>query len=82
MGKNITNPSKASYTCDFILLLAIRYVLSTENKRRDALQVFHAQEDYGYVEKVDNQGQVIRQKVDKGMLDMTDRQNLTFRYAL
>ena len=81
-GESITNISKASYTCDFIFLLAIRYVLSKENKRRDALQVFRVQEDYGYVEKVNGRGQVIRQKVDKGMLDMTDRQNLSFRYAL
>ncbi|CAE6506910.1 unnamed protein product [Rhizoctonia solani] len=72
----------ASYVGDFILLFAIRYVLNKENKRRDALQAGQAHEDYGYVERVDSDGQVVRQKVDKAMLDMTDRQNLSFRYAL
>ncbi|CAE6411066.1 unnamed protein product [Rhizoctonia solani] len=72
----------ASYACDFILLFSIRYVLKKENERRDALQADQAQEDYGYVERVDSDGQVVRQKVDKGMLDLTDRQNLSFRYAL
>ncbi|KAF8680063.1 MFS general substrate transporter [Rhizoctonia solani] len=72
----------ASYACDFILLFAIRYVLKKENDRRDALQAVQAQEDYGYVERVDSDGQIVRQKVDKGMLDLTDRQNLSFRYAL
>ena len=74
--------SQASYLGDFILLFTIRYVLNKENKRREALQAFQAQEDYGYVEKVDSGGQVIREKVDKSMMDMTDRQNLAFRYAL
>ncbi|KAF8707679.1 MFS general substrate transporter, partial [Rhizoctonia solani] len=72
----------ASYACDFILLFAIRYVLKKENDRRDALQAVQAQEDYGYVERVDSDGHIVRQKVDKGMLDLTDRQNLSFRYAL
>ena len=53
-----------------------------ENRRRDALQAFQAHEEYGYLEKVDFEGQVVRQKINKGMLDMTDRQNLAFRYAL
>ena len=73
---------KASYFGDFALLFAIRYVLNRENKRRDALQTFQAHEEYGYLEKVASEGQVVRQKINKGMLDMTDRQNLAFRYAL
>ncbi|RYP84870.1 hypothetical protein DL769_001064 [Monosporascus sp. CRB-8-3] len=72
----------ASYLGDFILLFALRYVLSKENKRRNALQGTSAQEDYGIVKRVDSEGRVIHQKVDRGMLDMTDRQNLPFRYAL
>ena len=67
---------------DFALLFAIRYVLSSENKRRDTLQVPQANEEFGFVEKIDEQGQVLRKKMDKGLLDMTDRQNLAFRYAL
>lgn len=73
---------QASYTSDIALLLAIRYVLNKENKRRDALDASHAHEDYGYIEKVDSEGKMVRQKVDKGLLDMTDRENLSFRYAL
>ncbi|KAB5593649.1 MFS general substrate transporter [Ceratobasidium theobromae] len=72
----------ASYVGDFLIILAIRYVLDTENKRRDALQASSAHDEYGYVEKADSDGQIIRQKVDKAMLDLTDRQNLSFRYAL
>ncbi|KAI0137045.1 MFS general substrate transporter [Xylariales sp. AK1849] len=72
----------ASYVGDFVLLLAIRYVLNKENRRRDALEASQALEGYGYVERMGSDGQVIQQKVGKGMLDMTDRQNLSFRYAL
>ncbi|QRW18904.1 major facilitator superfamily transporter [Rhizoctonia solani] len=54
----------ASYACDFILLFAIRYVLKKENDRRDALQAVQAQEDYGYVERVDSDGQ-IRDSLDR-----------------
>lgn len=75
----------ASYVGDIILILAIRYVLQTENKRRDALQASgkHEYEEHdGYVERTDSNGQVVRQKVDRGLLDMTDRENLSFRYVL
>ncbi|KAI1256995.1 hypothetical protein MGN70_000033 [Eutypa lata] len=71
-----------SYIGDFILLFTIRYVLAKENKRRDLLESSSGQEAYGYVERVDSEGQVIHLKVDRGMLDMTDRKNLSFRYAL
>ena len=73
-----------SYVCDIAIILLIRYVLNKENKRRDALQAesTHAQDEHGYVERVDSDGQVVRQKVDKGLLDLTDRENLSFRYAL
>lgn len=73
---------QASYFGDFALLFAIRYALNKENKRRDALQVFQAHDEYGYLENVDSEGEVVRQKINKGMLDMTDRENLAFRYAL
>ncbi|KAF8609182.1 MFS general substrate transporter [Ceratobasidium sp. AG-I] len=74
----------ASYVVDIILLLTIRYVLQAENKRRDALQATagSAYEEHGYVEKVNADGQVVRQKVDRGLLDLTDRENLSFRYVL
>ncbi|KAK8091377.1 MFS general substrate transporter [Apiospora kogelbergensis] len=72
----------ASYAGDYVLLFLLRYILSKENKRRDALPESIAHDDYGYVEKVDSSGQVTRQKVPKAMLDLTDGQNLAFRYAL
>ncbi|KAL2285976.1 hypothetical protein FJTKL_07230 [Diaporthe vaccinii] len=72
----------ASYVCNFILLFTIRWLLNKENNRRDALQGEHPVETNGYVERVDSYGQRYRQKVDKGLLDMTDRQNASFRYSL
>lgn len=68
--------------CNFILLFAIRWLLNKENHRRDALQAEFPVETTGYVERVDSDGQRYRQKVDKGLLDMTDRQNVSFRYSL
>lgn len=69
----------ASYVGDFILLLALRTLLSRENARRDKLQGGRprAEDEYGWVE-VDGQ----RRKVDNALLDMTDRENLSFRYVL
>ncbi|QRV76049.1 major facilitator superfamily transporter [Ceratobasidium sp. AG-Ba] len=75
----------ASYVGDIILILSIRYVLQKENKRRDALQASGNaayEEHEGYVERTDSDGRVVRQKVDRGLLDMTDRENLSFRYVL
>lgn len=73
---------QASYVADYVLLFAVRHVLDRENKRRDTLQLGHAQEHYGYVERVDMDGHVSHQKVDMGLLDLTDRENLLFRYSL
>jgi MFS transporter, ACS family, allantoate permease len=68
--------------CNFILLFTIRWLLDTENRRRDALQTECPVEEDGYVERTDSSGQIYRQKVDKGLLDLTDRQNESFRYSL
>lgn len=73
---------QASYVCNFILLFTIRWLLNNENRRRDALQAENPVEENGYVERTDSTGQRYRQKVDKGLLDMTDRQNESFRYSL
>ncbi|KAK7998474.1 hypothetical protein PG989_006514 [Apiospora arundinis] len=72
----------ASYAGDYVLLFLLWYLLSKENKRRDSLPERLGHEDYGYVEKVDSEGRVTRQRVPKAMLDLTDKQNLAFRYAL
>lgn len=74
--------NQASYVGDYILLYAIRYLLDTENKRRDQLQAGRSVDEFGFVEKVDEGGHVSRRKVDKGLLDLTDRQNMAFRYSL
>ena len=47
------------------LLLIIRYVLSTENKRRDEEQQLDNNYDDVYIERMGKDGQVERVKVDK-----------------
>ena len=63
----------ASYVCDWILILALRIYLQRENKRRDAIQAASGKPDdeFGYVERTDADGKVIRQKVEKALLDIT-----------
>jgi hypothetical protein len=65
--------SLASYVCDWALILALRIYLQRENKRRDAIQAASGKPDdeFGYVEKTDASGKVIRQKVEKALLDIT-----------
>ena len=46
------------------LLLIIRYVLSSENKRRDQEQLDNSYDDV-YIERMGKDGQVERVKVDK-----------------
>ena len=46
------------------ILLIIRYVLSTENKRRDREQLVDAYDDI-YIERIGKDGQVEKVKVDK-----------------
>jgi len=46
------------------LLLLIRFILSTENKRRDQEQVDDSYDDI-YIERMDKDGQVERVKADK-----------------
>ena len=46
------------------LLLAIRYILSSENRRRDNEPIDDTYDDV-YIEKVCNDGQMERIKVDK-----------------
>lgn len=69
------------YALCMSLLLTIRYVLSSENKRRDNEPVDDTYDDV-YIEKVGKDGQTERIKVDKEFLDLTDIQNRDFRYVL
>ncbi len=61
------------------LILYIMHYLVKENRRRDKLV---ASGEYfgntGTVESSDGEGH----EVDKNQLDLTDRENLTFRYVL
>ncbi|KAI5900438.1 MFS general substrate transporter [Schizophyllum commune H4-8] len=71
--------------CSFVsglLLLALRYVLASENKRRDASAQETDSLDEVYVEQKDESGAVREAKVDKAFLDLTDKQNKDFRYIL
>jgi len=69
------------YVLCMALLLTIRYVLSSENKRRDNEPIDDSYDDV-YIEKVGKDGQAERIKVDKEFLDLTDIQNRDFRYVL
>lgn len=62
-----------TYVVTPTILLTIRYFLTRENKRRDALMAG------GGIEKFyDENGD----EVDATFLDITDRKNLAFRYPL
>jgi hypothetical protein len=66
-----------------LLILYIRHYLNKENKRRDALLASGAEiRGTGLVESTDSEGHRIDHVVDKNQLDLTDRENLTFRYVL
>ncbi|KAG1838582.1 MFS general substrate transporter [Suillus subalutaceus] len=64
-----------------LLLLVIRFMLSRENKKRDAEPVNDTFEDV-YIEQITADGKRIEVKVDKEFLDLTDIQNRDFRYVL
>ncbi|KAJ6627716.1 MFS general substrate transporter [Mycena sp. CBHHK59/15] len=69
------------YLSTVILLLSIRFYLSSENKRRDAEP---ANDTYNevYVQRLTADGVTEKVKVDKEFLDLTDIQNRDFRYVL
>ncbi|KAK0466080.1 MFS general substrate transporter [Desarmillaria tabescens] len=62
-------------------LLAIRYLLSAENRRRDAEPVDTVYDDV-YIEQLKEDGVMEKAHVDKEFLDLTDKQNRDFRYVL
>ncbi|PBK67069.1 MFS general substrate transporter [Armillaria solidipes] len=64
-----------------LTLLGIRYLLSTENRRRDAEPVDTAYADV-YIERLREDGVMEKVRVDKEFLDLTDKQNRDFRYVL
>ncbi|KAJ7600723.1 MFS general substrate transporter [Mycena floridula] len=70
-----------SYVICIGILLLIRFLLNRENKKRDAEPIDETYDNV-YMEIVDADGKLIRRKVDKEFLDLTDRQNRDFRYVL
>jgi hypothetical protein len=75
----------ASYVGDWILILAIRVYLQRENARRDRAAAAAGiegaaaesekdrarREEFGYVERKDAEGHIVRLKVEKALLDLT-----------
>jgi len=72
-----------TYAVDIALLLGIRYMLERENKRRDAVLAANGGVDdpWGYIERVVD-GRTVQLKVEKSLLDLTDKENQSFRYVL
>ncbi|KAH8694305.1 allantoate permease [Talaromyces proteolyticus] len=64
------------------IVLFLRFYLNQENNRRDSLQSESQVIDNGLVETVKEDGTVETHIVDNNQLDLTDRENLKFRYVL
>jgi len=69
------------YAACIVILLAIRWHLAAENKRRDAEPVDDTYDNV-YIERMTKDGVIEKVKVDKEFLDLTDMQNRDFRYVL
>ncbi|CRG84396.1 putative transporter PB1C11,03 [Talaromyces islandicus] len=65
-----------------ICIVALRILLQRENKRRDRLAEANQVRDDGVVETLSDNGTKVTHVVDNNQLDLTDRENLTFRYVL
>ncbi|PWN51460.1 MFS general substrate transporter [Violaceomyces palustris] len=80
----------ACYTICPMLLLCIRFILQRENARRDALQSSQPSTATTAEEVVlkldggraDSEKGQITAKIDTAFLDLTDRENINFRYPL
>lgn len=59
-----------------IIVLYLRYYLSKENKRRDALAASGEIRETGIIEHIDESGIRTEEVVDARQLDLTDRENL------
>ncbi|KAG1720332.1 major facilitator superfamily domain-containing protein [Suillus paluster] len=71
----------ACYIICPILLLVIRVFLARENRIRDTEPLDDSEEEY-VIERITEDGKHVEVKVEKGFLDLTDRQNRDFRYVL
>ncbi|KAF2152955.1 MFS transporter [Myriangium duriaei CBS 260.36] len=63
-------------------ILFLRWYLVRENKRRDALEAASKVSHKGIVESVGEDGTKTQTVVSNNQLDLTDRENLEFRYVL
>lgn len=71
-------------------MLALRWLFVRENRRRDAMKAEAIArgestsrfEDHAVVDTTDKDGNPIQMRVDKMYLDLTDKENLAFRYVL
>lgn len=72
-----------AYIFPMALISFLRYYLVEENKRRDELQSQGLVNEVGVLEHVNkDDGTVGEEVVDVRQLDLTDRENLAFRYVL
>ncbi|KAL4867468.1 hypothetical protein BDV12DRAFT_198161 [Aspergillus spectabilis] len=65
-----------------IHIIILRVYLSRENTRRDKLEAENRVTSNGVVESVDSDGGQVTRVVDNSQMDLTDKENLTFRYVL
>ncbi|KAK6988613.1 MFS general substrate transporter [Favolaschia claudopus] len=75
----------STYAADIAIATTLWFLLRAENQRRDKLakeEGSGAADDFVFLDIVDEGGRPVRQRVEKGFLDLTDRQNLAFRYVL
>ncbi|KAF7798393.1 hypothetical protein EIP86_009614 [Pleurotus ostreatoroseus] len=79
-----------SHLASIVCTLALWASFKKENARRDTLKLhaertgvdIAAHEEYAYVDVTDSRNKECKQRVDKMYLDLTDRENLAFRYIL
>jgi hypothetical protein len=85
-----TNSFQASSIAQVLIILLLRWYLNRENKLRDAGAAAVTTEEekerygeYGWLEVPNAKtGMTTRVIVEKRFLDMTDMENLNFRYVL
>jgi hypothetical protein len=71
-----------SYSICPLILFYIRHLLKTENTRRDDLASSDGKDGGEWIEIIHGDGTKTLEKVDRSFLDLTDKENLDFRYCL
>jgi len=78
------------YSMTIVLSTTIYFTLKRENERRDRLKAEaeasgthqHEFDEYGYIDVHGPDGKIKREKVLKAYMDLTDKENLSYRYVL